>query len=63
MASPVPNLSNHPTDATHLGGPFQGYSPQQTITSYKDSEQVMSRRILRNAWNTPYAAEIGRAHV
>ena len=63
MASPVPNLSNHPTDATHLGGPFQGYSPQQTITSYKDSEQVMSRRILRNAWNTPYAADVDKTRI
>lgn len=55
MALPVPNLSNHPTVSTNLGGPFQGYSPQQTITSFKDSEQVMTRRVLRNSWNTSYA--------
>lgn len=39
----------------NLGGPFQGYSPQQTITNYKDSENVMTRRILRHSWNTSYA--------
>ena len=36
---------------TVLGGPYNGYSPQQTITNYKDSEQVLSRRILRSSWN------------
>jgi hypothetical protein len=38
-----------------LGGPFNGYSPKQTITNYKDSNQVMIRRILRNSWNTQNA--------
>lgn len=33
------------------GGPFNGYAPKQTITNYKDSEQVMSRRLLRDSWN------------
>jgi hypothetical protein len=33
------------------GGPFQGYSPKQTITSYKDSEQIMIRGVLRRSWN------------
>lgn len=37
------------------GGPYNGYSPVQTITNYKDSEQVATRTILRNAWNTAYA--------
>jgi hypothetical protein len=36
---------------TNLGGPFNGYSPQQTITNYKSSEQAMTRRILRSVWN------------
>lgn len=33
------------------GGPYQGYSPQQTITNYKDSEQTMIRGVLRRSWN------------
>lgn len=38
-----------------LGGGVQGHSAKQTITNYKDSEQTMNRRILRNSWNTPNA--------
>jgi hypothetical protein len=39
-------------DPTSIGGgPFQGYSPKQTITSYKDSEQIMIRGVLRRSWN------------
>jgi hypothetical protein len=38
------------------GGPFDGFSPKQTITNYKDSNQTMMRRELRDAWNTAYAA-------
>lgn len=38
-----------------LGGPFNGYSGKQTVTNYKDSEQTVSRRVLRSAWNTRYA--------
>lgn len=37
------------------GGPFNGYSPNQTITNYKSSEDAMTRRILRRGWNTQYA--------
>jgi hypothetical protein len=37
------------------GGPFNGFSPLQTLNNTKDSVQVMQRRVLRNAWNTPYA--------
>jgi hypothetical protein len=33
------------------GGPYNGYSPQQTITNYKDSQAVSTRTILRRAWN------------
>lgn len=29
-----------------LGGPFNGYSPQQTITNYKDSSVINMRRVL-----------------
>jgi hypothetical protein len=37
------------------GGPFNGWSPKQTIDNYKDSEQTMYRGVLRRSWNTPYA--------
>jgi hypothetical protein len=40
---------------TSLGGPINGISPVQTITNYKSSEQIMSRRILTKSWNTAYA--------
>lgn len=40
------------------GGPFNGYSPKQTINSYKDSQQVRTRKILRNSWNGHGAAGI-----
>jgi len=51
MFSSISNLTN----SKNLGGPYQGYSPQQTISNYKDSEMVMTRRVLRQSWNTPYA--------
>jgi hypothetical protein len=44
-----------PNNRSNLGGPYNGYSPQQTINNFKDSSQVMTRRILRDAWNTSYA--------
>jgi hypothetical protein len=34
------------------GGPYNGYSPKQITVAYKDSENVVSRRILRNSWNS-----------
>ena len=37
------------------GGPYNGFSPAQTITNYKDSEQTSIRRILRNSWNNQQA--------
>jgi hypothetical protein len=47
----VPILTNKLTKSSNLGGPFNGYSPQQTINNYKDSEQVMTRRIVTKSWN------------
>jgi len=55
MTTPVPNYSNLPTSTTNLGGPYKGYSPQQTTPSFKSSEQVMVRGVLRRGWNTSYA--------
>jgi hypothetical protein len=37
------------------GGPFNGWSPVQTMGNEKSSEQVMSRRVLVKSWNTSYA--------
>lgn len=38
------------------GGPFNGYSPVQTLTNVKDSESTMSRRVLRDVWNSRYVS-------
>jgi hypothetical protein len=46
------------TDTSKLGGPFQGYSPQQTTIMYKDSENIMARSILRKSWNTQNAVGV-----
>ena len=39
-----------------LGGPFQGYSPKQTVLNYKDGSQSATRSILRKGWNTAFAS-------
>ena len=36
------------------GGPFNGWSPIQTIGNEKSSEQIMARRVLVKSWNTGY---------
>ena len=41
-----------------LGGPFNGYSSRQTINNYKDSNQIMTRSILRKSWNTQNATGV-----
>ena len=41
---------------SNLGGGFKGISPKQTVNNYKDSSQVMTRRILSNSWNGAYAS-------
>lgn len=38
------------------GGPFNGYSPVQTLTNVKDSDSTMSRRVLRDVWNSRYVS-------
>lgn len=44
------------------GGPFNGFSPRQTITNSKSSEDTMTRRILTKSWNTPYATGVYNDH-
>ena len=34
---------------------FQGISPQQTLTSFKTSEETAMRKVLVKSWNNPYA--------
>ena len=36
------------------GGPFNGFSPQQTLTNFKDSDQTQIRKVLRDSWNSAY---------
>ena len=36
------------------GGPYNGWSPVQTIGNEKGSEQVMARRVVVKSWNTNY---------
>lgn len=50
-----PSRFGAPTATNNLGGPFQGYSPQQTARSHNNFGDIMTRTILRNGWNTPYA--------
>lgn len=46
------------------GGPYNGFSPQQTITAKNDSESTLYRRVLRNSWNSENLSAInGRAPV
>lgn len=49
-------LTNQFTNNSNLEGPFQGFSPQQTINNYKDSSQVMLRKVVTKSWNTAYAS-------
>jgi hypothetical protein len=36
---------------------FKGISPTQTVNNFKDSEQIMTRKILRDSWDN--AAAVG----
>lgn len=51
------NYLNVPTNlgGTNLGDGIKGIAPKQTITNYKASDEVMSRRIVTKSWNTAYA--------
>jgi len=40
------------------GGPYNGYSPKQTINNYKTSENIMARKVLVKSWNTQYATGV-----
>ena len=44
-----------PTPA--LGGPTPGIAPRPTLIGKKDSSDAMTRRVLRDGWNTAYARD------
>jgi len=46
----------------NLGGGFQGISAKQTVGSFKDSKDALSRRIIRDAWNNTNAAGTINGH-
>lgn len=52
----VPITVNSLTDSSNLGGPFRGFSTQQTLNNFKDGEQTLARSVLRRAWNQQYAS-------
>jgi len=51
----VPSYTNRPTATTNLGGPYQGYSPVQTINNFNNSGDVLTRKVLSKSWNGQYA--------
>lgn len=40
------------------GGPYNGYSPKQTINNCRTSENIMARKVLVKSWNTQYASGV-----
>ena len=55
MSSNVTFLNAPFLGGMNLGGGITGISPKQSITNYKSSDQVMSRRTVVKSWNTAYA--------
>ena len=53
-----PSYAGRPTSFKVLGGPYNGYSTVQTINAYNNSSDVMTRKVLRKSWNTPYATGV-----
>jgi hypothetical protein len=52
-------MSNPSLGGSNLGGgAYNGISPKQTITNYKSSQEVLTRRILRSSWNGDGAAGV-----
>jgi hypothetical protein len=42
----VPSFANRPTSSAVLGGPYNGYSPVQTINAFNNSDQGMDLMLL-----------------
>lgn len=50
------SMNTSETSSAVLGGPYNGFSARQTINNYKTAEETMSRRVVRDAWNTKHTA-------
>lgn len=55
-------MNTNETSSAVLGGPYNGFSARQTINNYKTSEETMSRRVVRDSWNTKFAAKTINGH-
>lgn len=51
-----------PSIPQSLGGGIQGISPRQTTRGYKNSDDVMTRKIIIKAWNNNYASGSVNGH-
>jgi len=51
----LPSFANRPTNSENLGGPYQGYSPIQTINAFNNSDNVVARKVMVKSWNGAYA--------
>lgn len=49
------STSNNSKDTSVLGGPYNGFSAKQTVLNYKHGQQALTRRVLRDGWNTAQA--------
>lgn len=45
-------------NTSNLGGPYQGFSAKQTIGNFQSGEHAVTRKILRDSWNTSYATGV-----
>ena len=56
------SMNTSETSSAVLGGPYNGFSARQTINNYKTAEETMSRRVVRDAWNTKHTATSLNGH-
>ena len=47
---------------TNLGGGFHGISAKQTVGSFKNSSDALTRRVIRDAWNNGNASGTINGH-
>ena len=45
-------------NTSNLGGPYNGFSAKQTIGNFQSGEHSITRKILRDSWNTAYATGV-----
>ena len=58
----VRNLTGWTRPSPLGGGPFNGFSPQQTLNNFKDGDQTQIRKVLRNSWNKSFAQPTYMGH-